>query len=182
MVSNNNLYPQNPFVMDLIKIYIPNVSPSKINLEKMCEKFAYSAKTKIELSSLDFGIHVVEKDGIYRIEPSFNEKYNLVKGYNAGVGEVSFDLLIDENKEIRVPVVSQLPSEPIIISKTVYEFKETFKSNICLNVECVMQRCKTTLDENLVPVNFYFTCAKNNFDIHNCFFQNEFNEFLSMMN
>lgn len=157
--------------MDLIKIYITNVPPSKINIEKMCEKFACTQKSKTELISLDFGIHIIEKEAMYRIEPNFNEKYNLIKNYNN-----EFDLLIDENQEIRVPVVSQLPSEAIILSKTAYQFKETFKSNLCLHVECM------TLDESMVPVDFYFTCAKNNFDIYSSFFQNEFNEFLSMMN
>jgi hypothetical protein len=170
------------FIMDSIKIYITNVSPSKINIEKMHEKFPCSTKSKMELCSLDFGIHVVEKDAIYRIEPSFNEKYNLIKNYGNGVFPNGFDLLIDENVEIRVPVVSQLPSDPIIINKTIYEFKQSFKSNLSLVVECIQQRCKTTLDENMVPVDFYFACAKNNFDIYNSFFQNEINEFLSMMN
>ena len=123
------------FIMDSIKIYITNVSPSKINIEKMHENFSCSTKSKIELCSLDFGIHVVEKDAIYRIEPSFNEKYNLIKNYENygnGVFPNGFDLLIDENVEIRVPVVSQLPSDPIIINKTIYEFKQSFKSNLSL--------------------------------------------------
>lgn len=159
-----------------IKIYVPNVLPSKIDMNSFCENFRYSTKTKLELSSLDFGIHIVEKDDIYRIEPSFKEHYNVIKNYNG------IDLLIDENKEIRVPVVSQLPSEFIIVNKIIYEFKQSFKPNVFFIIECVQQKCKVTLDEIMVPVDFYFSCNKSNFDIDNIFFQDEINKFLSMLN
>lgn len=160
-----------------VKIYVTNILPSNVNIDAFCKRFThFCTKSKTEMYSLDFGIHVFQKDTIYRIEPSFKEHYTLIKDYN-GV-----DLLIDENKEIHVPALSQLPCEYIVSKKKVYEFKETNKSNIAFIVEGVVQKSKETLDEIVIPVDFYFVCDKINFDIHNVFFQNEMNEFLSVFN
>lgn len=163
--------------MQNIKIYLHKVTPNKINIEKLHQEFHFQNTNRIlEIYSLDFGIHIVENHQIYRIEPSFREHYKMIKDYNG------YDLVLDENMYTKITVLSQLPNNYLITNKTVFEFKEGSKSNITLMVECIHQKCKETFNEKLIPIDFYFVCKKDYFDIHNNFFQNELNVFLSALN
>ena len=162
---------------DNIKIYLHKVSPNQINIENLYKQFQLqNISRKSEFHSLEFGLHIVENDEIYRMEPSFSEHYKLIKDYNG------FDLILDENIYTNIPVLSQLPHEYIITNKFVLEFKQGTKSNISWKVECIQEKCKETFNEKMIPVDFYFVCKKDNFDIHNSFFQNELNVFLSALN
>lgn len=163
--------------MDTIKIYLHKIFPNQINIKKLHHQFpCKNIIRNSEIHSLDFGIHIVENEDIYRIEPSFKEHYALIKDYNG------FDLIIDENVYTKIPLLSQLPHEYIMINKIVLEFKQGPKSNISWKVECIQEKCKETFNEKIIPIDFYFVCKKENFDIHNSFFQNELNVFLSALN
>lgn len=163
--------------MNNIKIYLHKISPKQINVEKMHKQFqCKNIISNLEIHSLDFGFHISENDEIYRIEPSFKEHYKLIKDYNG------FDLIIDENTYTKIPLLSQLPHECIVTHKFVLEFKQGTKSKISCKVECIQEKCKETLNEKMIPIDFYFACKKDDFDIQNSFFQNELNVFLSELN
>lgn len=163
--------------MNNIKIYLHKISPNQINIDKLHKQFPHKKRMRYsEFHSLDFGVQIVENDEIFRIEPSFKEHYTLIKDYNG------FDLIVDENIYTKIPVVSQLPHECIMTNKIALEFKQGPKSNISWRVECIQEKCKETFNERIVPVDFYFVCKKEDFDIQNSFFQNELNVFLSALN
>ena len=107
-----------------MKIYITTIFPSSIK-NKLTNFKDLELKTshKYEMTSEDFGVHYIEKskngDHIYRMEPSFEPKFQLIKNF----GETQDDLLLDSTKYIVCPVVSQLPVKYILTKLTILEYQ-----------------------------------------------------------
>jgi hypothetical protein len=146
------------------------------------------------MTSEDFGVHYIEKGGnrtnddhIYRIEPNFEPKFQLIKNF----GENKDDLLLDSTKYIVCPVVSQLPVNYILTKFTIMEYQSSIKSNLKLVIECLNEPVvigayfspDKRMGEELVPVNFYFEYNDSTkLDLNDRFFQEEINMFLSHLN
>jgi hypothetical protein len=198
-----------------MKIYITNIFPSSIKdkLTNIQNLLVNSHGTnKHELISTEFGTHFIEEDkqkntSIYRIEPNFNQRLQLVKGYTNGLGTASVsgtkhnkpnDLLLDYTKYTHCPVVSQMPTDYILIKMIVFEYKTNPKSKLKLVVEYLKEpmvgnyfSTNKHIGENMVPINFYFDYNYNydskhetnyEIDLMDPFFQEEINMFLSHLN
>ena len=191
-----------------MKIYITNIFPSLIkdkltNIQHLL--INPNGTNKHELISTEFGTHFIEEDNqknttIYRIEPNFNERLQLVKGYNnvsgSGTGtknnNKTNDLLLDYTKYTHCPVVSQMPTEYILIKMIVFEYKTNPKSKLKLVVEYLKEptvgnyfSTNKHIGENMVPINFYFDYKQDSnyeIDLTDPFFQEEINMFLSHLN
>jgi hypothetical protein len=191
-----------------MKIYITNIFPSLIkdkltNIQHLL--INPNGTNKHELISTEFGTHFIEEDNqknttIYRIEPNFNERLQLVKGYNNVLGSGSGtknnnktnDLLLDYTKYTHCPVVSQMPTEYILIKMIVFEYKTNPKSKLKLVVEYLKEptvgnyfSTNKHIGENMVPINFYFDYKQDSnyeIDLTDPFFQEEINMFLSHLN
>ena len=191
-----------------MKIYITNIFPSLIkdkltNIQHLL--INPNGTNKHELISTEFGTHFIEEDNqknttIYRIEPNFNERLQLVKGYNNVSGSGSGtknnnktnDLLLDYTKYTHCPVVSQMPTEYILIKMIVFEYKTNPKSKLKLVVEYLKEptvgnyfSTNKHIGENMVPINFYFDYKQDSnyeIDLTDPFFQEEINMFLSHLN
>ena len=191
-----------------MKIYITNIFPSLIKDKLTNIKHLLinpNGTNKHELISTEFGTHFIEEDNqknttIYRIEPNFNERLQLVKGYNNVSGSGSGtknnnktnDLLLDYTKYTHCPVVSQMPTEYILIKMIVFEYKTNPKSKLKLVVEYLKEptvgnyfSTNKHIGENMVPINFYFDYKQDSnyeIDLTDPFFQEEINMFLSHLN
>ena len=195
-----------------MKIYITNIFPSSIKdkLTNIQNLLLNSHGTnKYEMISTEFGTHFIEEDkqkntNIYRIEPNFNERLQLVKGYNNGLGSgtknnnKTNDLLLDYTKYTHCSVVSQMPTEYILIKMIVFEYKTNPKSKLKLVIEYLKEptvgnyfSTNKHIGENMVPINFYFDYNYNydskheanyEIDLMDPFFQEEINMFLSHLN
>ena len=195
-----------------MKIYITNIFPFLIkdkltNIQNLL--INPNGTNKHELISSEFGSHFIEEDikgntSIYRIEPNFNPRFQLVKGYNNGSGtgtknkNNTNDLLLDYTKHTHCPVVSQLPTEYILIKMVVFEYKTNPKSKLKLVVEYLKEPAignyfstNKHIGEYMVPINFYFDYNYNydskhesnyEIDLTDPFFQEEINMFLSHLN
>ena len=66
-----------------MKIYITNIPPSTIKLAAI-DKYRLSKDDykKYELVSEEFGTHIIEKEKIYRIEPTLNMDIHLINNFN----------------------------------------------------------------------------------------------------
>jgi hypothetical protein len=201
-----------------MKIYITNIFPSSIkdkltNIQNLL--ITPHGTNKYEINSHDFGTHYIEKSNqrgnngkkekegkeegenitnIYRMEPNFDPKFQLIKGYNNG--NSTNDLLIDYTKYTHCPVVSQLPTEYVLIKMIIFEYRTSPKSKLKLVVEYLKEPTitgsyfstnKNTKDE-MIPINFYFVYNnsdlkhENEIDLSDRFFQEEINMFLSHLN
>jgi 5'-3' exonuclease len=60
-------------------------------------------KIKYELSSKEFGIHIIDDKSILCIESTFEPEYEIIKNYN------NFDLLVDRTNYKHFETISQLP-------------------------------------------------------------------------
>jgi hypothetical protein len=153
-----------------MKIYVTNIPPSTIKLASIdkyiLKKDGYK---RHELVSKDFGTHVIEKDKMYRIEPTMNMDLHLINNFNG------CNLLVDNTEYVHIPVLSQFPVDYILTKMTCFEYKINIKSNdLKLVVEC-LEETNELLEKEMVPVNFYFFA--NSFD--NSFvnsFDNSFNK------
>jgi hypothetical protein len=175
-----------------MKIYITTIFPSSIK-NKLTNFKDLELKTshKYEMTSEDFGVHYIEKskngDHIYRIEPSFEPKFQLIKNF----GETQDDLLLDSTKYIVCPIVSQLPVNYILTKLTILEYQSGRKSKLKLVVECLNEPVvigayfspDKHMGEEMVPINFYFEYDDTSkLELNNRFFQEEINMFLSHLN
>jgi len=178
------------------KIYITNIFPSSLKnkLTNMKELLTNSFN-KYEIASEDFGLHFIEKekgrekekgeDKMYRIEPNFDPKFQLIKNF----GKLNSDLLIDQTKYVCCPVVSQLPVNYVLTKLTILEYKTNKKAKLQLVIECLKEPITIGsyfspdkhIGEELVPINFYFV-YDGNLDLTDRFFQEEINVFLSHLN
>lgn len=164
-----------------MKIYITNLLLTNIakNRETLSEYILHAnGKEIVELNSLDYGLHIVEKDKIYRQEPDFNPDYEVVKEFHG------YDLLIDKSKCKLLPVVSQMPTNYIMTKMKIYEYKTNKKSLLKLVVRCIQLKTlvKTLITNSEEPVDFYFEYESPTIDLTDKFFQDELNMFLSLLN
>ena len=147
-----------------MKIYITNIPPSSIKLERL-DKYLMNKDgyKKYELVSKEFGTHVIEirkqnEPNMYRIEPTLNMDLHLINIPNAS-------LLFDKTKYVHIPVVSQLPVDYILTKMTCFEFKTG--SKIKMVVECLVENSNILSDKEIMPINYYFHLLdkKNDLDI-----------------
>ena len=143
-----------------MKIYITNIPPSTIKLAAI-DKYRISKEgyKKYELVSQEFGTHIIEKEKIYRIEPTFNMDMHLINDFNG------FALLVDKTKYVHIPVVSQLPIDYILTKMICFEYvinsNASKKNSVKLVVECI-EECNELLDKEMIPINFYFLNSSAN--------------------
>ena len=141
-----------------MKIYITNIPPSTIKLEAI-EKYRISKDgyKKYELVSEEFGTHIIEKENMYRIEPTLNMDLHLINNFNG------YSLLVDKTKYVHIPVVSQLPIDYILTKMTCFEYIIEFnkKKGLKLVVECI-EESNELLDKEMIPINFYFLNSSSN--------------------
>ena len=178
-----------------MKIYISNIFPSTIkNKLTKLKDLQTNSFDKFELASQDYGIHYIEKgkekgnnEKIYRCEPNFEPKFQLIKNF----GPTNSDLFIDKTKYVYCPVVSQLPVNYVLTKLTILEYQTSKKAHLKLVIECLKEPVVVGsyfspdkhMGEELVPINFYFVYDElTNLDLSDQFFQEEFNMFLSHLN
>jgi hypothetical protein len=178
-----------------MKIYITNILPS--SLKNKLTKIKYllinpNGTNKYELVSEDFGVQFIESDNdkVYRIEPNFEPKFQLIKNYDTNSRYI--DLLLDNTEYKCCPVVSQLPMNYILTKMTIFEYQTSRKSKLKLVVECLKEPVTIGayfspdkhIGEDIVPINFYFVYnnTTNDLDLTDHFFKEEFNMLLSHLN
>jgi hypothetical protein len=164
-----------------MKIYIPNIPLTNIknNIHKL-EEYQVNKSIFYELNSLDYGIHIIDNNNLYRIEPNFEENIKLIKNFNG-----RDDLLLDMTTEKKIPVFSQMPTNYILTKIIKFEFTKSSKSNLKLIINCInsgKQSDNLDISNNEEPIDFYFFYDNSNIDITNAFFQDELNMFLSILN
>ena len=167
-----------------MKVYIVNILPSNIKqkLNKLDHLLEHEL-TKYEIVSEEFGIQIIEKNKLYRIEPRFDTEYEVIKNYK------NCDLLVDKTKYTHIPIISQLPVKYVLTKITQFEYKTNKKSKLKLVVECIKEpinfkNITSHLDkyEQFVPINFYLVLDEVILDMQNIFLQEEINRFLSHLN
>jgi len=184
-----------------MRIYITNILPSSLkNQLTTIQNLLLNphGTNKYEIVSEEFGTHFIEEskdkdkenDNIYRIEPNFEQKFQLIKNYYNGCE--NNDLLLDNTDYKYCQVVSQLPTEYILIKMIVFEYRVSPKSKLKLVVEYLKEpitigtyfSANKHIGEELVPINFYFVYdnSNNDLDLSDRFFQEDFNMFLSHLN
>ena len=136
--------------------------------------------------SEEYGIHIIEGDTIYRIEPNFKPDMQLIKTF------FSNELLIDNTDYKMIPVVSQLPYNYILTKITIHEYQVCKKSKLKLIIECLNEPVHTNvffskknqgnIDTTVIPINFYFVYNDVKIDLTDQFLKEEFNVFLSHLN
>ena len=162
-----------------MKIYITNIPPSTIKLASI-DKYRISKEgyKKYELVSQEFGTHIIEKEKMYRIEPTFNMDLHLINDFNG------FSLLVDKTKYVHISVISQLPVDYILTKMICFEYiinsNTSKKNSVKLVVEC-LEECNETLDKEMVPVNFYFS-LDSSLDLVDNNLLEEINVFLLVLN
>lgn len=164
-----------------MKIYVPNIALTNIknNIHKL-EKYRVNKSTFYELNSLDYGIHIIDNNNLYRIEPNFEENVKLIKKFNG-----RDDLLLDMTEEKRIPVFSQMPTKYILTKIIKFEFTQSSKSKLKLIINCInsgQQLNNLDISNTEEPIDFYFLNDDSNIDMTNAFFQDELNMFLSILN
>jgi hypothetical protein len=147
-----------------MKIYVTNIPPSSIKLDKL-DKYIVNKDgyKKYELVSKEFGTHVIEirkqnEPTMYRIEPTLTMDLHLINLQKAS-------LLVDKTKYVHIPVVSQLPVNYVLTKMTCFEYK--IGSKIKMVVECLVENSNILSDKENTPINYYFDFfdKKNNLDI-----------------
>lgn len=143
---------------NLMKIYVTNIPPSTIKLAAI-DKYLVSKDgyKKYELVSEEFGTHVIEKDKMYRIEPTLNMDLHLINDFNGSA------LLVDKTQYVHIPIVSQFPVDYILTKMTCFEYVigSNKKNGIKLVIEC-LEETNELLDKEMIPVNFYFLNSSSN--------------------
>ena len=170
-----------------MKIYITDIFPSSLK-NKLTNIREYLSNTisRYEMVSEEYGIHIIEGDTIYRIEPNFKPDMQLIKTF------FSNELLIDNTNYKMIPVVSQLPYNYILTKITIHEYQVCKKSKLKLVVECLNEPVQTNvffskknqgnIDTTAIPINFYFLYNDAKIDLTDQFLKDEFNVFLSHLN
>lgn len=170
-----------------MKIYITDIFPSSLK-NKLTKINEYLSNTisRYEIVSEEYGIHIIEGDKIYRIEPNFKPDIQLSKQY------MKNDLLIDNTNYKLIPVVSQMPYNYILTKITIHEYQVCKKSKLKLVVECLNEPVPTNvffskkqqsaIDTTVIPINFYFVYNESKIDLTDQFLKEEFNVFLSHLN
>lgn len=165
-----------------MKIYIKTIKLSNIikNINNITEYMLDIDGINIyEIHSLDYGLHIVENNKVYRIEPDFEPEYTIIKDFN------SHDLLLDYSTPKLIPVLSQMPTNYILTKVKIYEYKLNKKSKLKLIIKCIntsTDASKIKLNTNEEPIDFYFDYENSNIDLTDKFLQEEFNMFLSHLN
>lgn len=165
-----------------MKIYIVNILPSSIDLDKLSghKNMLVKVKNISEFISENMGVVIMDESDntTYRLEPVFNTNYTVIKQYNINANNKSqtpifFDLFLDNSVETKVPVLSQFPTEYIITREIQYEFRLEKSSLLTLIVSCIED----------VVIDFYFVYKKENiaFDIKDINIQTELNKFISLI-
>jgi hypothetical protein len=182
-----------------MKIYVTNINPSTIKLEKL-DKYLLNKNghKKYELVSEEFGTHIIEQyssknnnnknhqeQSIYRIEPTLNTDLHLINDFNG------YNLLFDKTTYVHIPVISQLPANYILTKMICFEYhidkdiknKENKASKLKLVIECLLEGSNALLENKLVPINFYFVSSivKTNNIVDDNLFE-EINRFLLELN
>ena len=112
---------------------------------------------KTEIFSEEYGLHIIEENKIYRIDPTLNLDLHLTKKYNG------LDLLFDKTNYIHIPVISQFPVNYILTKLTCFEYIINTKSKLKFVVECISET-NTLIEKQFVPINFYFYKYNSNID------------------
>jgi len=170
-----------------MKIYITDIFPSSLK-NKLTNIREYLSNTisRYEIVSEEYGIHIIEGDTIYRIEPNFKPDMQLIKD------TLKNELLIDNTDYKMIPVVSQLPYNYILTKITIHEYQVCKKSKLKLVVECLNEPVQTNvffskknqgnIDTTSIPINFYFVYNDAKLDLTDQFLKEEINVFLSHLN
>jgi len=159
-----------------MKIYIINLPLQEINIQKLVNNPNLNCRIKYvtELYSEIDGNYILEKNNYYRIEPSFNENYEIIKNYFINNGNSKYDLLLNNNTNTLVPITSQLPIKYIMNKVEIYTFFTGKKSNLEITFRL--------LDNKII--DFYFEYIKKDFNLdilNDTFFKEEINMFLSYL-
>jgi len=170
-----------------MKIYITDIFPSTLK-NKLTNIREYLSNTisRYEIVSEEYGIHIIEGDTIYRIEPNFKPDMQIIKD------ALKNELLIDNTDYKMIPVVSQLPYNYILTKITIHEYQVCKKSKLKLIIECLNEPVHTNvffskknqgnIDTTVIPINFYFVYNDIKIDLTDHFLKEEFNVFLSHLN
>lgn len=176
-----------------MKIYITDIFPYSLK-NKLTKINEYLSNTisRYEIVSEEYGIHIIEGDTIYRIEPNFKPDIQFSKGTLYNGDSLYNDLLIDNTNYKLIPVVSQMPYNYILTKITIHEYQVCKKSKLKLVVECLNEPVSTnvffskknqsTIDTTVIPINFYFVYNESKIDLTDQFLKEEFNVFLSHLN
>jgi hypothetical protein len=161
-----------------MKIYIVQINPNSITkkLDKLTETYGEPITTEVvEISSSKSGMFLIEGNKLYKLESTFKPKYNIIKGYK------SFDLLVDQTPITKTEIFSQLPTEYISTVRTDLTYSRNKNADLSLVIECSEEPDFSLSEQSVkyVPHNFYFNLKSDNLDLHDPFFQEEFNMFLS---
>ena len=168
-----------------MKIYITDIFPSSLkNKLTKLDFFNKQTLSRTELVSEDYGIHIIENDTIWRMEPNFNTDIHIINKFFKN------ELLIDNTDYKMIPDVSQLPTSYILTKITIYEYQIDKKSKMKLVVECLNEPVATNVffqqneqpTTNMIPFNFYFIYNNKTIDFTDQFLKEEFNVFLSHLN
>ncbi len=150
-----------------MKIYLINKLPNnfinKTNLQTTIKKYN-------ELYSIDDGQYIVNDTNCWRIEPTFDEKYEIIENYNG------INLLIDSTNIKKLLVLSQLPTEYICNKITEYSYFTGSKASLKLVIKYLDQ------PNDKKPIDLYLEYNGEKFDLDNIFFKEELNMFLSLLN
>jgi hypothetical protein len=136
-----------------MKIYITNIPPSTINIAAIDKyRLLKEGYKKYELVSEEFGTHIIEKEKMYRIEPTLNMDLHLINNFNG------YTLLVDKTKYVHIPVISQFPVDYILTKMTCFEYiiGSNKKNGLKLVIECI-EESNELFDKEMIPVNFYFS-------------------------
>ena len=136
-----------------MKIYITNIPPSTINIAAIDKyRLLKEGYKKYELVSEEFGTHIIEKEKMYRIEPTLNMDLHLINNFNG------YTLLVDKTKYVHIPVISQFPVDYVLTKMTCFEYiiGSNKKNGLKLVIECI-EESNELFDKEMIPVNFYFS-------------------------
>lgn len=136
-----------------MKIYITNIPPSTINIAAIDKyRLLKEGYKKYELVSEEFGTHIIEKEKMYRIEPTLNMDLHLINNFNG------YNLLVDKTKYVHIPVISQFPVDYVLTKMTCFEYiiGSNKKNRLKLVIECI-EESNELFDKEMIPVNFYFS-------------------------
>jgi len=154
-----------------MKIYVINLIPSKININKLLNNTNLENFQKYysELYSKECGQYILTSNKCIRIEPNFEEKIEVVKNYN------NYDLLIDSTNIKKSEIYSQFPVEYIELKIKEYCF---FFGNKKLASLKLIIRCL----QNSKVIDYYFDYSGKKIDFDDIFFKEELNMLLSLLN
>ena len=173
-----------------MKIYITDIFPSSLK-NKLTNLKEYLSNTisRYEMVSEECGIHIIEEDAIYRVEPNFKPDIHVINGTDS----ITNDLLIDNTNYKMIPVVSQLPFNYILTKMTIYEYQVSKKSKLKMVIECLNEPAPVNIffakkngsantETMVIPINFYFVYDDVKIDLTDRFVKEEINVFLSHLN